>query len=46
MSFERIARNNIKRLYPEAYAEGSFAKRVIGAYTMNFDEPGMIVEDS
>jgi hypothetical protein len=46
MSFERIAKDNIKSLYPEAYAEGSFAKRVIGSYTMNFDERGMIIQDS
>ena len=39
MSFERIAKDNIKSLYPEAYVEGSFAKRVTGAYTMNFDDP-------
>lgn len=46
MSFERVAKDNIKSLYPEAYAEGSFAKRVMGSYTMNFDEPGMIIRDS
>ena len=39
MSFERIAKDNIKSLYPEAYVEGSFAKRVTGAYTMNFNDP-------
>ena len=46
MSFERIAKNNIKSLHPEAYAESSFAKRVMGSYTNNFGEPGMITQDS
>jgi len=42
MSFERIAKNNIKALYPEAYSESRFAKRVMGSYTNNFNEPDMI----
>jgi hypothetical protein len=45
-TLEKTAKANIKLLYPEAYADGSFAKRVIGAYTSTFDEPGMIIRDS
>jgi hypothetical protein len=39
MSLEKTAKGNIKLLYPEAYVEGSFAKRVMGAYTSSFDGP-------
>ena len=38
MSFEKIAKENIKKLCPEAYVDKRFAKRVKGAFMNSYDE--------
>jgi len=38
MSFEKLAKENIKKLYPEAYVDSYFAKRFKGAYIDSFCE--------
>jgi len=38
MSFEKLAKENIKKLYPEAYVDSHFAKRLKGAYIESFYE--------